>query len=189
MEKVSDILNRIKQKKEKGEKIDMEVGQIIVMFDPLVSMLASRYKNVKGTTIDDFLQEGRVAVWKAISSYDGSKSVLFETYVSHCINNAMLDFFRKQNSAANSVINSAIPLDEIHESDIEDLTNIDAERLVMSKQLISNIEKSLSDYENKVLDLYIEGNSYEKIANSLGKSIKNIDNTLQQIKKKIKNLL
>ena len=182
MEKVSDILNRIKQKKEKGEKIDMEVGQIIVMFDPLVSMLASRYKNVKGTTIDDFLQEGRVAVWKAISSYDGSKSVLFETYVSHCINNAMLDFVRKQNSAANSVINSAIPLDEIHESDIEDLTNIDAERLVMSKQLIS-------DYENKVLDLYIEGNSYEKIANSLGKSIKNIDNTLQQIKKKIKNLL
>ena len=101
----------------------------------------------------------------------------------------MLDFVRKQNSAANSVINSAIPLDEIHESDIEDLTNIDAERLVMSKQLISNIEKSLSDYENKVLDLYIEGNSYEKIANSLGKSIKNIDNTLQQIKKKIKNLL
>ena len=52
--------------------------------------------------------------------------------------------------------------------------------------LENEMEKSLSSLENRVLHLYLEGNSYTEIAEILGKTPKSIDNALRRIRKKIK---
>ena len=52
--------------------------------------------------------------------------------------------------------------------------------------LENEMEKSLSSLENRVLHLYLEGNSYIEIAEILGKTPKSIDNALRRIRKKIK---
>src|SRR5450756_2262998 len=43
----------------------------------------------------------------------------------------------------------------------------------------------LSDLEGRVLRLYLQGLSYERIANELGCDCKTVDNALQRIKRKV----
>ena len=42
--------------------------------------------------------------------------------------------------------------------------------------------------EFKVLKLFMEGQSYQNIADALGKDMKSVDNALQRIKKKIREV-
>ena len=51
------------------------------------------------------------------------------------------------------------------------------------------IDNSLSDFEKKVLNRYVQGESYIKIAQKLDMPVKSVDNAIQRIRKKtIKNL-
>jgi DNA-directed RNA polymerase specialized sigma24 family protein len=43
----------------------------------------------------------------------------------------------------------------------------------------------LSDFEAEVLHMYVEGKSYQEIADHLGRHQKSIDNALQRIKRKV----
>ena len=43
----------------------------------------------------------------------------------------------------------------------------------------------LSDLETEVLRLYVEGKSYQEIAERLQRHVKSIDNALQRIKRKL----
>ena len=46
------------------------------------------------------------------------------------------------------------------------------------------IDKSLSDFEKKVLNRYMQGESYVQIAEKLDAPVKSIDNAIQRIRKK-----
>ena len=46
----------------------------------------------------------------------------------------------------------------------------------------------LSGFENQVLDRYLSGMTYTQIAEDMGKSPKSIDNALQRIRGKIKEI-
>ena len=48
----------------------------------------------------------------------------------------------------------------------------------------STIDKSLSSFEKKVLNCYIQGESYGEIAQRLETPVKSIDNAIQRIRKK-----
>ena len=48
----------------------------------------------------------------------------------------------------------------------------------------SVIDNSLSDFEKKVLNRYIQGESYVKIAEKLDAPVKSVDNAIQRIRKK-----
>ena len=51
------------------------------------------------------------------------------------------------------------------------------------------IDKALSAFEAKVLMYYLSGMSYGKIAESMNRDLKSIDNALQRIKRKLEKLL
>ena len=42
--------------------------------------------------------------------------------------------------------------------------------------------------ERQVLKLYLEGGSYEEIAEEMGRSEKSVDNAIQRLKKKLKKV-
>ena len=46
------------------------------------------------------------------------------------------------------------------------------------------IDKSLSDFEKKVLNRFAKGESYVQIANKLNTPVKSVDNAIQRIRKK-----
>lgn len=59
---------------------------------------------------------------------------------------------------------------------------IDRERVGKIEQYI---RQNLSEFEQKVVNLYVDGMNYQQIAKELEKTPKSIDNALQRIKKKL----
>jgi RNA polymerase sporulation-specific sigma factor len=49
----------------------------------------------------------------------------------------------------------------------------------------SSFREILSDLEAQVLQLYLEGKSYQDISETLKRRVKSIDNALQRIKRKV----
>ena len=70
-------------------------------------------------------------------------------------------------------------------SNPEDIV-IDQEDLA---QIEEKIGEMLSDFEWKVLSLYLKGKSYQEIARLLNRRVKSIDNALQRVKNKLERHL
>ena len=60
-------------------------------------------------------------------------------------------------------------------------------RLSAHLLLQKEIKSKLSAMERKVLDLYLKGYGYQKIAEILGKTPKSADNALQRIRAKVRS--
>ena len=67
------------------------------------------------------------------------------------------------------------------------------EDMVISREEFDDIEKKmneiLSDLEWKVLMSYLDGKSYQEIAEDLNRHIKSIDNALQRVKRKLEKYI
>ena len=72
---------------------------------------------------------------------------------------------------------------------IKGTSETDPERLFISKEntelLGDKIDEVLSTLEKKALSMYLDGKSYQEIAQSLNRTPKSIDNALQRVKKKM----
>ena len=72
---------------------------------------------------------------------------------------------------------------------IPDYIQPSPEELVLAREskeeLYSAFRDRLSGLEKKVLDLYLDGLSYQDIANRLGKDGKAVDNAVQRIRRKM----
>ena len=69
----------------------------------------------------------------------------------------------------------------------------DPEELIISKEELKRIESKmnelLSDLELQVVELYLNGKSYQYIADRLKRDVKSIDNALQRVKRKLEKHL
>ena len=63
---------------------------------------------------------------------------------------------------------------------------IDRENLV---SLRDQVDQVLSSLEQDVLNAYLDGKSYQEIADKLGRHVKSIDNALQRVKRKLEKFL
>ena len=50
-------------------------------------------------------------------------------------------------------------------------------------------DQVLSSLEQEVLNAYLDGKSYQEIADKLGRHVKSIDNALQRVKRKLEKSL
>ena len=62
---------------------------------------------------------------------------------------------------------------------------IAAEELESLVSCLSGVSGVLSDLESRVLSLYLDGYSYETIAEKLECDTKTVDNALQRVKRKV----
>lgn len=150
---------------------------------------------------DDLIQEGMIALYKAIHNYDlGEHSGVFAAYASTCISNHLYNVIKRANRLKNAPLNTSISLDApiagSYEDDIRTVADtlppdplsdpaqilIDRENAMQIEELI---EANLSPLEKDVVRLYIDGYSISKIAEQLDRSTKSIDNALQRVKKKL----
>lgn len=73
----------------------MDINMVIKTYEPLVLKLVSQYQKyfkhgVYPGDHDDLMSEGRIAVWKAATTYRAG-NVQFKTYVFSCVKNRFLD--------------------------------------------------------------------------------------------------
>lgn len=162
-----------------------EIQVLINRYMPLIIKTVSRYSSCVSDA-EDLIQEGVIAIFSAVKSYDPSKA-RFSTFVSHCITRAILA--QLKSSGASKRIPDALitPLDD---ADVGVADISDPESIYISKESYehfkANICASLSELEYKVLYAFVSGDSYSKISADLGISVKSVDNSLRRIRTKLK---
>jgi RNA polymerase sporulation-specific sigma factor len=152
---------------------------------------------IPGATQEDILQEAMVGLFNAIRNFDPSKKTPFAPFADMCINRQLRTALKTNKRHKHGPLNSAISLDASShtggrvESRIDRLAppTTDPAVLAVSAQQVEEIQdhliRTLTDLERDVLELMLEGNSYQQMADVLGKHVKSIDNTLQRIRAKL----
>lgn len=150
-----------------------------------------------GAETEDLAQEGMIGLFKAIRDYNPEKDASFATFASVCIRrqiqNAITNSNRKKHVPLNSYVSLYMNSEEGDNFMLEErLTTSreeDPEKLLIAKEQQKDrnerIRKELSRLEQQVLTLYLQGLSYEAIAEQLGKTEKAVDNALQRIRTKL----
>jgi RNA polymerase sporulation-specific sigma factor len=147
---------------------------------------------------EDLIQEGMIGLFQAIRDYKKEKESSFSSFARLCILRQMYSAVTASNRKKHQPLNSYISLEELafsgqsdrvlEETISMDEKNSNPEKIMLDKEQAVMIEsvivERLSTYEKKVFELYLQGLSYENIAEELRKSRKGIDNAIQRIRRK-----
>ena len=165
--------------------------------------LIDKYKNLVrtkaramyliGGETDDLIQEGMIGLFKAIRDYDQEKEASFQTFARLCIERQVYRAIEASNRLKNQPLNSYVSLnDSASEEDLKSYWEESPESIVLDKEHTEDMKQKIrnvcSPFENHVLDLYMQGYDYRKIAEMMDKAPKSIDNALQRIRAKVKDL-
>ena len=181
------------------------VDFLLEKYKPLVRKKARTLYLIGGEN-DDLIQEGMIALYKAIREYDPEheSSSSFAGFAGSCIEHQLYNVIKGANRLKNSPLNSYVSLYLPTENEgssygqtlgdtLQPAELINPEDILIDKENVTDleraIEQSLSSFEKDVVHLYIDGNNYQQIAKILNKPAKSVDNALQRAKKKIEKSL
>ncbi len=171
------------------------IDTLFASYKKVVASQARKYYLVGGD-MDDLIQEGMVGFLKAVNTYDEKKGE-FLPYALRLINNEIQNLIKKSNTQKQSFFNTSIPLNNQGEVVVGDAEMAkpyasSPETEVIGKEdfdhLLLLAKSKLSDKENEVFALYLEGYDNREIVKKLGSSYKSVDNALTRIKNKLKSL-
>lgn len=177
-----------------------------------LDFLLNKYKNLvrgKAKTLflvggdkDDLIQEGMIGLYMAIRDFDPNKHASFQTFADLCTTRRIYKAIDRSNAQKHMVLNESISLDNEVEGESEeralrtssdDGTLGNPESLFLRKEeddsLFEKLRDALSPLELEVLELYLTDTSYEDMAKKVSRSEKAVDNAIQRIRKKLRNLL
>ena len=191
------IIEQIKQGDEEA------LSYILEKYKNLVNIKVSKYFMI-GAEKEDIAQEGMIGLFKAIKSYDSEKQNSFKSFANICIERQLITAIKSSNRQKHIPLNSYLSLNtaayDNNEDDSVELIDTfnsntieDPLETIMKQEYYNEVEtavnKNLSKFEKQVLDRYLKGESYVKIAEKLDSPVKSIDNAIQRIRKKaIKNM-
>ncbi len=155
-----------------------------------------------GADREDIIQEGMIGLFKAIRDYKGDKLSSFRAFAELCITRQIITAIKTATRQKHIPLNSYVSLNKPifdEESDrtlmdvISEESISDPEELLINREEFLGIENKmgeiLSSLEWEVLTSYLEGKSYQEIAEDLDRHVKSIDNALQRVKRKLEKYL
>ncbi|MBQ4627075.1 MAG: sigma-70 family RNA polymerase sigma factor [Clostridia bacterium] len=166
---------------------DEAMSLLIAAISPIANAKAAQYSHAR-ISGEDLSQEGMIGFIKAVYSFDPSKGVKFRTYANTLIRNEIYTAYEKMFNRKNEALTGAVSLDN-SENDGSSVAE-SAENIVIDifeyQRLLDVLKKHLSEFEQQVIDLKIQGKNRAQIADELECTIKAVDNAFQRIRKKIK---
>lgn len=170
---------------------------IINKYKDVVNMKVGRFFMI-GAEREDIVQEGLIGLYKAIKSFDtNAENSSFKTFANICIERQLITAIKTSNRQKHMPLNSYLSLNMSAYEDDEADTVIDVldsnttedplETITKKEYYVAveeAIDKSLSDFEKKVLNRFAQGESYNQIATRLNTPVKSVDNAIQRIRKK-----
>ena len=134
----------------------------------------------------------------AIIHFSETYDNCFYTYALKCINSRIISYIIKAGRFKNKILNESINFD-YNSVDNNTFCNglvdnsYNPEEILISEEneneILKIIENELSDAEKQAILLKINGFSYKEISGIIGKTVKNVDNTIQRAKNKIRERL
>ena len=175
--------------------------QLIQRYTGFVRMKASSYF-IAGGEGEDLVQEGLIGLCKAIRDYRHDREASFRSFAELCVTRQIITAIKtatrfKHQPLNNYVSFSQTPAGQDPDSDctlgdalpgsaVDDpsVCVISSDEL---QSLVFCLGSGLSKLEADALRMYLEGSSYEQMAEVLDCDTKAIDNALQRVKRKIVN--
>lgn len=174
--------------------------------------LLNKYKNfvrskarsyfLIGADHEDIVQEGMIGLYKAIRDFRQDKQASFRAFAELCITRQIITAIKTATRQKHIPLNSYVSLNKPIYDEESDRTLLDVitegratnpEELIISQEDLRSIhhkiDEVLSGLEQEVLRAYLDGKSYQEIADALGRHVKSIDNALQRVKRKLEKYL
>jgi RNA polymerase sporulation-specific sigma factor len=180
-----------------GDEIALD--QLIRRYTGFVRLKASSYFLAGGDS-EDLIQEGLIGLYKAVRDFRSDKETSFRSFAELCVTRQIITAIKTatrfkhqplnqyvsfshtpagQDTDGECTLGDALPGSAVEEPSV---VVISTEEL---QSLIFTLGTGLSRLESDALRLYLEGSSYEEMAEELGCDTKTIDNALQRVKRKI----
>ena len=181
---------------------DAALCELLTKYRAFARVKARSYFLV-GADREDLVQEGMIGLYKAIRDFNPNMQSSFRAFAELCVTRQIITAIktatRQKHGPLNNYVSFSRPvghdddgermlgdiLATVAISDPADLV-ISAERI---RALQAHFDEVLSELETEVLRLYVEGKSYQEIAERLQRHVKSIDNALQRIKRKLEGHL
>ena len=185
--------NRLQELAAVGDRQAEE--RLVVKYMRLVRRCSRPFFLVGGAP-EDLIQEGMLGLLSAIRQYDPKQNATFKTYAELCIKNRLLSAVKTDSRLKHNPLNDGVPLDSLlsEESQIPLLAYTELFRRTPEEQVLArenkmelqqSFKRCLSPMERNVLRLYLDGLSYQEIAEQTEKPIKAVDNAIQRIRRKL----
>ena len=168
----------------------------------IIDIIFAKYKKsiyALGLDASEIRQEALVAFSDALIRYTNTKETSLPTFISVVVERKVQNCIRRADTIKNKVHNESYSLEqdyEVFNRPLEEIIGDNKENPLFKleneehyKELLKNINSALSPFEKDVYDLVISDFNYLDIAKILNKEPKQIDNTIQRIRNKIKDLL
>lgn len=196
-----------------NDKTDEDVVRLSHEGDRMAEQfLLNKYKNfvrskarsyfLIGADHEDIVQEGMIGLYKAIRDYRPDKLSSFRAFAELCITRQIITAIKTATRQKHIPLNSYVSLNKPLYDEESDRTLLDVivqaraddpEKLIISQEDLNSIQgrisEVLSGLEQEVLQCYLDGQSYQEIAENLGRHVKSIDNALQRVKRKLQKFL
>ena len=196
-----------------GDKSDETIVGLAQSGDRVaLEYLLSKYKNfvrskarsyfLIGADHEDIVQEGMIGLFKSIRDYQLERLSSFRAFAELCITRQIITAIKTATRQKHLPLNSYVSLNKPIYDEESDRTLMDViveghaqnpEELIIGREDILSIRDQmgtvLSSLEQDVLSAYLDGKSYQEIADKLGRHVKSIDNALQRVKRKLEKYL
>ena len=180
-----------------GDSVALE--SLIRRYTGFVRLKASSYFLAGGDS-DDLVQEGLVGLYKAVRDFRTDKETSFRSFAELCVTRQIITAIKTatrfkhaplnqyisfshtpagQEGDGECTLGDALPGPGVHEPSVMVISTEELQSLVFC------LGTGLSSLEADALRLYLEGSSYEEMAEKLECDTKTIDNALQRVKRKI----
>lgn len=180
---------------------DEAKNELYKKYNYIEDILIKKYLNIASVLnidINELKSETSLAFTDALNSYKSDKNAKLSTFISLCIDRRLQKLIKKYSSEKARALNNTYSLDYDYDEGVtlKDLIGdeeSDPLKKLAEKQdyeeLLIKIKDSLSDSEYEVFELFSKGFDYQAIAILTNKNAKQIDNTIQRLKHKLRNIL
>lgn len=169
--------------------------------------LMDKYKNLVrirargyfliGADHEDIVQEGMIGLFKAVRDYNADKQVPFKVFAELCVKRQIITAIKNATRQKHIPLNNYVSLNKpvyedetgrtLHE--IMESGGVNPEEMFISAEEMDGIQQHLSrrltPLERDALSAFLNGESYQEIAEHLGTHVKAVDNALQRVKRKL----
>src|SRR5207248_9185193 len=175
------------------------LDRLMRRYTGFVRLKASSYFLAGGDS-EDLIQEGLIGLYKAVRDFRTDKETSFRSFAELCVTRQIITAIKTatrfkhaplntyvsfshtpagQEGEGECTLGDALPGPGVHEPSVMVISTEELQSLVFT------LGSGLSSLEADALRLYLEGSSYEDMAEKLECDTKTIDNALQRVKRKI----
>ena len=171
-----------------GDTLAME--EILLRYNRAVRARARQFF-VSGGDTEDLVQEGMMGLFFAARAYKKEMGKSFKNFAYLCMTRHIYDEISKMRTKKNAVLTESVPLFDQYVLEMLDESSSPEESVIDSEahaEFEIKLTKLLSDFEYRVLRMYMLGMTYVQICEATNKPFKSVDNALFRAKKKLSEL-